>query len=88
MQFTKDPEEQIVFYCAVCEEAFWSRRDGTGFDQAPCPKCGDLSNTPEFHIGEAARSASNHVNMWVWILGGVGMAFSSGLLWAVLRSFF
>jgi hypothetical protein len=58
----KDPNEQIWYFCVPCEKYFKSCRDGTGFDQAPCPDCGDPSNTPWFHKGERGRNhdAGNH----------------------------
>lgn len=81
----KNPNQEIQFYCAVCEDFFMSVRDGTGFEQAPCPKCGDLSNTPAFHVGEMIRnkeSAAAGANWLLWLilsllLSGVGWFLKS-----------
>ena len=51
----KSSGEVLQFYCVVCDDFFESTRDGSGYDQAPCPVCGDLSCTPDFHVGEMDR---------------------------------
>lgn len=51
----REPNEELEFVCMVCEEMFVSRRDNSGYDQAACPVCGDISNTPEFHGLELER---------------------------------
>ena len=51
----RDSSEELQFYCVVCEDFFHTIRDDTGFDQAPCPICSDLSNTTDFHVGEMQR---------------------------------
>ena len=60
----KDPDEELQFYCVLCEERFVSRRDRSGFDQAACPNCGDLSNTPDFHLDEGARKKEKRPREW------------------------
>lgn len=82
----KNPNELLQFYCVVCEDFFVSRRDRSGYDQAPCPKCGDLSNTPEFHVGELARQRKDKYAVMFWMLKIVGIIFVSGLGWVILRS--
>lgn len=38
----------LHFRCEQCEVEFDSEPDGTGYEQAPCPKCGSLSMTVEY----------------------------------------
>ena len=69
-----------------------SRWDGTGFDQAPCPECGDPSNTPWFHKGERSRNddAGNNAVAVVLnvVLSVVILSISSGLESALLKRVF
>ena len=63
----KGRDEELQFYCVVCEEFFFACRDDTGYDQAPCPKCGDLSNTPDFHVDSMRRSEHERLSTWGWV---------------------
>ena len=38
----------IEFYCCDCSHLFESEPDGTGYEQAPCPKCTLVCMTSEF----------------------------------------
>lgn len=38
----------LEFYCCDCEKIFESEPDGTGYEQAPCPHCQQISMTSEF----------------------------------------
>ena len=60
----KDPAEQLEFYCVLCEHHFVAQRDQSGFDQATCPECGDLSNTPDFHLSEVFRHQEKKSKGW------------------------
>lgn len=44
----------MEFYCCDCELIFESEPDGTGYDQAPCPKCMQICMTSEFE-GKATK---------------------------------
>lgn len=39
---------KLEFYCCDCDLIFESEPDGTGYDQAACPKCEQVSMTSEF----------------------------------------
>ena len=92
VEVEKDPNEKIWFFCVPCEKYFKTCRDGTGFDQAPCPECGDLSNTPRFHKGERNRNDDAGAIAMVVVLQCIfallAVLFSSGLLAALLRRLF
>ena len=80
----KDANEELQFYCEVCDEFFESERDDTGYDQAPCPACGELCLTPDFHAGDMIRSegSTNLGFAWlIWLLVGL---LTSGLGWMIL----
>lgn len=88
IQLQKNPEEELQFYCVVCEDFFFSCRDDTGFDQAPCPTCGDLSCTPDFHVGEMVRvKEDQHVALY-WVLKILAILLLSGLGLVIFRSMF
>ena len=84
----KDPAEELQFYCVVCRDFFFACRDGTGYDQAPCPNCGDLSNTPDFHVAEMARGHHEKQVAWFWILKILAIMFASGVGWAIFKGLF
>ena len=84
----KDPLEQLQFYCVVCNEFFFSCRDDTGYDQAPCPECGDLSNTTDFFAGEHARNQDTNTFSLYLILKIAVILFLSGLGWAIISNLF
>lgn len=46
----------MTFRCDHCDLDFASKPDGTGYDQAPCPSCGQLCVTLEFIEQEARRN--------------------------------
>ena len=91
VEVEKAPNEQIWYFCVPCEK-IKSRRDGTGFDQAPCPECGDPSNTPWFHKGERSRNddAGNNAVAVVLnvVLSVVILSIYSGLESALLKRVF
>lgn len=39
---------KLEFYCCDCEMLFESEPDGTGYEQANCPQCKQISMTAEF----------------------------------------
>ena len=84
----KDPDEQLQFYCVVCKDFFFSCRDDTGLDQAPCPECGDLSNTPDFHVDAMQRDQLGEKMAGLWILKILAILLFSGAGWAVFKIFF
>lgn len=84
----KEPHEILEFYCAVCEELFRSLRDSSGHDQAPCPKCGDISNTMEFYGGEIHRHTRETGSFLSIILQILGLILFSGVGWMLLRGMF
>lgn len=45
----------LLFYCRECEATFESEPDGTGYEQAPCPACGDICLTVQFEKEEQDR---------------------------------
>lgn len=85
----EDAKEKLEFYCAVCEDFFVSHRDDTGYDQAPCPKCGDLSNTPDFYSEEFERGRRDKQEALSWVLQII-LAFvvAIGGVWALLDIIF
>ena len=50
---------ELQFYCEDCELNFESEPDGTGYEQAPCPSCGDVCMTVAFHEEERQRSRAD-----------------------------
>ena len=92
VEVKKDPNEKIWFLCVPCENYFKTCRDGTGFDQAPCPLCGDVSNTPRFHKGQRLREqdASALAGMLVLkiVLGLLAVLIVSGGAGVLLRRLF
>lgn len=86
LQVVKDPAEKIEFFCAVCDRYFIACRDGTGYDQAPCPSCGDLSNTPEFHGASMLRNRHEVQAAWIWIVKILAILFFTGAGYAIFRS--
>ena len=50
-----DGEGILLFYCRDCETTFHSQPDGTGYDQTPCPACGEVCMTVEFEREEQKR---------------------------------
>lgn len=92
VEVKKDPDEKIRFFCVPCENYFKSCRDGTGFDQAPCPKCGDLSNTPGFHSGEQMRDQDAGsiagILLLKFVLGLLVVLVMSGLAGVLLKRLF
>jgi hypothetical protein len=64
----KDRGEELRFYCVVCEQFFVAPRDESGFDQAACPTCGDLSNTPDFHLNEAVGQRERRSRSWQFLV--------------------
>ena len=68
-------KEEFQFYCVVCDDFFESERDGTGYHQAPCPTCGDLSNSAHFHVGEMQRLKDDKSKFW----GGIVSVFFPGV---------
>lgn len=81
----KAADEKLRFFCVVCNENFVSQRDNTGYDQAPCPKCGDLSTTDEFDAGENVRTQRQVNAGWYWIIYILAMLVTSGLGWVMLN---
>ena len=82
----KGRDEELQFYCVVCEEFFFACRDDTGYDQAPCPKCGDLSNTPDFHVDSKRRSEHERLSTWGWVTWLFIFLFvTSGIGWGFIR---
>ncbi len=45
----------LEFYCCDCELIFEAEPDGTGYEQAPCPTCQQISMTSEFEGKSTAR---------------------------------
>lgn len=92
VEVEKDPNEKIWFFCVPCEKYFKTRRDGTGFDQAPCPECGDLSNTPRFHKGERLRhqdtGAVAGLLVLKFVLGLLAVLIASGAAGVLLKRLF
>ena len=88
----RDSSDELQFYCVVCEDFFHSYRDDTDFDQAPCPICGDLSNTTEFHVGEMHRDHQNQQATKDWgiriLLKIYAILFATGLGLALLKIIF
>ena len=85
-EVAKDPNEELQFFCVVCDDFFFSLRDDTGNDQAPCPTCGDISNTTEFHtetmVGDKlADSATRN-----WILRMLAYLLLSGVGVSLIKS--
>ena len=83
-----NPQDELQFYCVVCEDFFFSQRDETGYDQAPCPVCGDLSITADFHVGEMQRGKNEQAYAWLVILKVLIIFLLSGAGWAIFQSFF
>ncbi|MCH2181786.1 MAG: hypothetical protein MK108_07260 [Mariniblastus sp.] len=82
----KNPDEELRFYCVMCEYFFVARRDESGFDQAACPVCGDLSNTPDFHLHEAAGQRETRSRSWqLLMLIMVGTFLGTTLLFSLFR---
>lgn len=50
-----DGSAVLRFYCRDCETTFQSKPDGTGYEQAPCPACGDICMTVQFEQEEQQR---------------------------------
>ena len=50
-----DDKHILLFYCRDCEATFESEPDGTGYEQAPCPECGEICMTVEFEREEQKR---------------------------------
>lgn len=88
IEVKQDVREELQFVCVVCNKSFFSFRDETGFDQAPCPDCGDLSNTPDFHAGEMARGHEVNRMALYWFFKILAMLFASGLGFALLSNLF
>lgn len=82
-----DLGNELQFYCAVCDDFFNSPPDGTGYDQAPCPACGDLSCTTDFHAGEMNRSRESTMVGLYWMIYIVVILLTSGVGWANFSSF-
>jgi uncharacterized paraquat-inducible protein A len=80
----KDADEELQFYCEVCDDFFESRRDETGYDQARCPKCGELCLTPNFHAGDMARSDRSATVGLAWLIWLLLSVLASGLGWMIL----
>ncbi len=82
----KDPAEALRFYCVLCERYFVSKRDQSGFDQAACPECGDLSNTPDFHLSEVARQRKKKSNAWQVVVAiMIGTFLGTTLIFSLFR---
>ena len=48
----------LEFYCCDCELLFESVLDGTGYEQAPCPKCQQICMTSEFEGKSSKKDES------------------------------
>jgi len=48
-------KKMLRFYCRDCQATFESEPDGTGYEQAPCPACGDICMTVQFEQEEQER---------------------------------
>lgn len=82
----KDPQEELQFFCVLCDRYFAAARDQSGFDQAACPVCGDLSNTREFHARQRSQQQEPHSAAWqvvvpIMIITFLGTTF----LWTLFR---
>ena len=82
----KDPQEELQFFCVLCDRYFMAARDQSGFDQAVCPDCGDLSNTREFHAGQRAQQQGLNPAAWQAIAPIMTITFlGTTLLWTLFR---
>lgn len=54
----------IEFYCCDCEHHFKTEPDGSGYDQAPCPKCKLVCMTSEFE-GKSTEKEDEKIRMIV-----------------------
>ncbi|MEM9410671.1 MAG: hypothetical protein AAGA30_06130 [Planctomycetota bacterium] len=50
----------LEFYCCDCELLFESEPDGTGYEQALCPKCPQICMTSEFE-GKATKKDESKI---------------------------
>jgi hypothetical protein len=51
----------LRFCCRECKVTFESQPDDTGYEQAPCPKCGELCLTVQFEQEEQQRNRFSEV---------------------------
>ena len=52
----------IEFYCCDCQHLFESEPDGSGYEQAPCPKCTLVCMTSEFE-GKSSKKEEEKIRM-------------------------
>ena len=50
-----DESQPLTFYCRDCHVVFVAAPDGTGYEQAVCPKCNEVCMTIEFEQQEQER---------------------------------
>ena len=69
----------LLFYCRECEATFESEPDGTGYEQAPCPACGDMCLTVQFEREEQER----HRDELAWMLHPISSFVFYLLSWLI-----
>lgn len=72
---TSGSGRQLRFYCRDCCAAFDAAPDGSGYEQAPCPACGEMCLTVQFEREERERH-SNESIVAGWLLGVFGVSYS------------
>ena len=88
LHIDKDPNEELQFFCVVCDDFFFACRDDTGYDQAPCPNCWDISNTADFHVDSMVRDKLAEEKASMWLLKLMAILLFSGVGIAIIRSLF
>ena len=53
---TSSTPGHLEFYCRDCDAVFEAAPDGTGYEQAPCPACGEMCLTVQFEQEERRRN--------------------------------
>ena len=51
-----NPARLLQFYCRDCYTVFEAAPDGTGYEQTPCPACGEMCLTVELELQELQRN--------------------------------
>ncbi len=67
--------EQLSFYCRDCRAVFDAAPDGSGYEQTPCPACGEMCLTVQFEREEQQRHG-NEAIFARWLLGVFGVSYS------------
>jgi hypothetical protein len=70
---TSQPPWQLTFYCDACDLQFKAEPDGTGYEQAPCPKCRYVCVTVDFLERERQERRRAQIPGLSWLVAQLGM---------------